>query len=215
MGYAVRMLLPLVQVPDQSAPWAFPQRACFAPADRWLRTVVPTGPDEPDALLLRYLAAYGPATARDFQAWSGLAPAPVRAATERLAPRLVRFRGEGRQELLDLPDAPRPDPDVPAPVRLIPEYDNLIAARADERFVARSDRPRVFLSALRIAPTLLVDGFVAGTWKLAPGRKTVTIVIEPFSPLRPATRKLVAAEAEALARFAEPDASGIEVEFRP
>jgi hypothetical protein len=213
MGYAVRMQLPLVQVPTPDAPWAFPQAACFAPADRWLRSAVVTRPAEPDALVLRYLAAYGPATPRDFQAWSGLSPASAREAFGRLSPDLLRFRSETGQELFDVPDAPRPDGDVPAPVRLVPEYDNLIATRADERFVARKDRPRVFLSALRIAPTVLVDGFVAATWKLASGRKTVTITIEPFGSMAAAVRRLVTAEAESLARFAEPEAASVEVKF--
>jgi hypothetical protein len=213
MGYAVRMRLPLVQVPDEDAPWAFPQPACFAPADRWLESPVVTQPAKPDALLLRYLAAYGPATPRDFQAWSGLSPASARDAFGRLSPRLLRFRSETRQDLFDVPDAPRPDGDVPAPVRLVPEYDNLIATRADERFVAKKDRSRVFLSALRIAPTVLVDGFVAATWKLAAGRRAVTITIEPFGSMAAPVRRLVTAEAEAVASFAEPEAASVEVKF--
>ena len=211
MGYAVRMLLPLVQVPvGAEAPWAFPAQARFALADEWLGRPVPTEAAAPDALVLRYLAAYGPASVADVQAWSGLRG--LREAVERLRPRLRAFRDEGgRRELFDLPGAPRPDPDVPAPVRFVPEYDNLVAARADERVVARRHRPRVFLSALRIAATVLVDGFAAGTWKLERKKGTATVVVEPFAPFSPATRRAVAAEAEALARFAEPDAGAYEL----
>ncbi len=96
---------------------------------------------------------------------------------------------DGKRELFDLPNAPRPDADVPAPVRLIPEYDNVITTRADERFVAKADRPRVFLSALRIAATVLVDGFVAGTWKLEATKKAATVTIEPFKPLAARVKK--------------------------
>src|SRR4029453_16801697 len=88
----------------------------------------------------------------------------LRETFEALRKRLRVFRDEGGRELFDLADAPRPDEDVPAPVRLVPEYDNLITTRADERFVARPDRPKVFLSALRIAATVLVDGLVGGGW---------------------------------------------------
>jgi hypothetical protein len=96
-------------------------------------------------------------------------------------------------------------------VRLVPEYDNLIATRADERFVSKRDRPRVFLSALRIAATVLVDGFVAGTWKLERKKKAASVAVEPFAPFTARVRKEVADEAEALARFAEPDASTFDV----
>jgi Winged helix DNA-binding domain len=100
---------------------------------------------------------------------------------------------------------------VPAPVRFVPDYDNLIATRADERFVARSDRPRVFLSALRIAATVLVDGFVAGAWRVERKKTTATLTVTPFAPLPPRVRKEITAEGEALARFVEPDAEGFEV----
>ncbi len=160
---------------------------------------------------LRSLAAYGPSSVADVQAWSGL---PRLADTiEGLRPRLRTFRDERGRELFDLPDAPRPDGDVPAPVRLVPEYDNLIGTRADERFVARRHRPRVFLSALRLAATVLVDGFVAGTWKLERSKSAATVTIAPFAPFSPRTRKDVTAESEALVRFAEPDARAFEVRF--
>jgi hypothetical protein len=211
MGYAVRMLLPLVQVPSRDAAWSFPAQAGFAPADQWLGKKVPTKPVAPDALITRYLAAYGPATAADVAAWSALGKPDVREAIERLRPQLAIFRDEKKRELFDLPDAPRPPADTPAPVRFVPEYDNLINTRADERFVARGDRPRVFLSALRLAATVLVDGFVAGVWKLQATKKTATLTVEPFAPLGAKVRKAVVAEAEALARFSEPDVPTIDV----
>ncbi len=211
MGYAVRMTLPLVQVPvGKEAAWAFPALARFALVDEWLGRAIPhAAAPRADALVLRYLAAYGPASVPDIQAWSGL---PGLAETvEALRPRLRTFRDEGRRELFDLPDAPRPDEDVQAPVRFIPEYDNLIGTRRDERFVARGHRPRIFLSALRLAATVLVDGFVAGTWKLDRNKEAATVSVAPFTRFSARTRKEVVAEAEKLARFSEPDAATFDV----
>jgi hypothetical protein len=212
MGYAVRMLLPLVQVPDGESAWSFPTQARFALAEKWLRCPIPTGGEaRPAQLVLRYLAGHGPASVADAQAWSGVPG--LRETFESLRPRLVSLRDEQGHELFDLPKGPRPKGDVPAPVRLVPEYDNLIAARADERFVARRDRPRVFLSALRIAATVLVDGFVAGTWKIERSKTAAKLTIESFAPLAARARKEVAAEADALLRFAEPEARAFDLRF--
>jgi hypothetical protein len=206
MGYAVRLTLPLVQVPvGGEAPWSFPPSCSFALADEWIgRPVPPPNDDRPDPLVLRYLAGYGPANVAAVQAWSGLPK--LGDAVERLRKRLRVFRDEKGRELFDLPDAPRPDADVPAPVRFVPDYDNLIATRADERFVAKKDRPRVFLSALRIAATVLVDGFVVATWKAERKKGAAILTITPFAPLSARAGKDVIAEGEALARFLEPDA---------
>lgn len=211
MGYAVRMQIPLVQVPvGEEAPWAFPANARFALADEWLGRPVPTGePPSPEALVLRYLAGHGPASVADVQAWSGLPK--LKAVLEELRPRLATFRDEAGRELFDLPEAPRPGGDAPAPARLVADYDNLVTTRADERFVARTHRPRVFLSALRVAATVLVDGFVAGTWKLARKKDAATLLISPFAPLSARDSKAVLAEAEALLRFAEGDARSFDV----
>ena len=213
MGYSVRMLLPLVQVPDDGEPWAYSSQSSFALADKWLGKKVTTTHATPDPLILRYLAAYGPATAADFQAWSGVSREAARTAFERLRPKLRTFRDEGGKELFDLPDAPRPSADVPAPVRFIPEFDNLIAARADGRIVARHHRPRIFLSALRIAATVLVDGVAVATWKLDSTKKAATITIDPFGKLSAKARKDIQSEAEDLVRFAEPDAKAHQVTF--
>ena len=211
MGYAVRMALPLVMVPEGDSAWSFPAQSRFALADDWIGRRVSLEPAAADPLVLRYLAAYGPASVRDVQAWSGL---PALAATvSRLRPRLVVFRDETGRELFDLPQAPRPDAAAEAPVRLVPEYDNLIATRADERFVAKAHRPRVFLSALRIAATVLVDGFVAGTWKVEVKKGLARVTVVPFVPFKARTKKQVAAEAEALAAFQEPEARAAEVRF--
>jgi hypothetical protein len=211
LGFAVRMLLPLVQVPEgEDAPWAFVGKPRFALADEWLGKPIPTEAREvPDGLVLRYLAAYGPASVADLQAWCGLQP--LREKVDALRSRLVTFRDERGRELFDLPGAPRPDADVPAPVRLVADYDNLITTRADERFVAKGHRPRVFLPGLRIAATVLVDGFVAGTWRSDRKKDVATLTVEPFAPFPARVRREVSAEGEALLRFAEPDARSYEV----
>jgi hypothetical protein len=213
MGYSVRMLLPLVQVPEDGEPWAYSSQSSFALADQWLGRKITMTHAAPDPLILRYLAAYGPAGAADFQAWSGVSREATRAAFERLRPKLRTFRDEGSKELYDLPDAPRPSADVPAPVRFIPEYDNLIAARADGRVVARDHRPRIFLSALRIAATVLVDGVAAATWKLDRTKNAATITIDPFGKLPAKARREIESEADDLVRFAEPDAKSHQVAF--
>ena len=211
MGYAVRMALPLIMVPEGDSAWSFPAQSRFALADDWIGRTVPLEPAAADPLVLRYLAAYGPASVRDMQAWSGL---PALAETvERLRPRLATFRDETGREVFDLPQAPRPDAGAEAPVRFVPEYDNLIATRADERFVAKAYRPRVFLSALRIAATVLVDGFVAGTWKVEVKKGRATVTIAPIAPFTARAKKEVATEAESLAAFQEPAAGSVEVRF--
>jgi hypothetical protein len=210
MGYAVRMLLPLVQVPREDETWGYPAKARFALAEEWLGRPVSAGSGQEDERLVeRYLAAYGPASVADVQAWSGLGGLGPTLA--KMAPRLRVFRDERGREVFDLPDAPRPGADTAAPIRLVPEYDNVITARADERFVARADRPRVFLPGLRIAATVLVDGFVAGTWTLEAKRSAAALTISPFRNFSRAVRSAVVEEAESLARFAAPDARAHEV----
>jgi len=210
MGYAVRMHLPLVQVPTSTA-WGYPGTADFAVAEAWLGQ--PIGKDErPHALVLRYLAAFGPATAADAQAWSGLKG--LKGVFEELRPKLCTLQDERGRELFDLPDAPRPPEDTPAPARFIPEFDNLLLSHADRtRVVAEEHRPRIALANLRILPTFLVDGFVAGTWKIERKRSSATLLVEPFGALPKGTREELAREGEALVRFVEEDASAFEVRF--
>ena len=99
----------------------------------------------------------------------------LRAVFDTLRPRLVSFRGERGGELFDLPDAPRPDADVPAPVRLLPEWDNAIVGRADARLLPPQHRSAVFQPGLRVLATVLVDGVVVGTWKIE-RRKTAAVL---------------------------------------
>jgi hypothetical protein len=210
MGYAIRTQLPLVQVPTE-ATWGYPATADFALAEEWLGKKLGGSDATPHALVLRYLAALGPATVSDAQAWTGLQG--LREAFDALRPKLSVFKGERGKELFDLPDAPRPPEDVAAPARFLPEFDNLIVSRTDARFLAAHHRSSVFLSALRVLPTFLVDGFVAGTWKLDRAKSSAALVIEPFAALSRKACEELAGEGNKLLRFAEADAGSFEVRF--
>jgi hypothetical protein len=204
MAYAIRMHLPLVQVPTDDA-WGFPAASDFALADDWLGKKVPTDEAPAHTLVRRYLAAFGPATPRDAQVWSGLQS--LRTVFEELRPELVTFRDERKRELFDLPDAPRPGEDTPAPVRFLPEFDNLVLAHDDRtRVIADEHRPKVTLKNLQVRATFLVDGFVAGTWKVERKKKTATLVLEPFGKLIKKTLAELEQEGDALLRFVEEDA---------
>jgi hypothetical protein len=145
--------------------------------------------------VLRYLAAFGPATAKDVQAWSWLTG--MREVLERLRPGLRTFRDETGRELFDVPDAPMPDPDTPAPVRFLPTYDNLLLSHDDRSRVL----DRKFGSGDWLRGSLLVDGFVAGTWRMDTRNGTAVLTIHPFAAQAPGDRADVEEEAERLAAF--------------
>ena len=213
LAYAATHLLQLVQVPPRGL-WGRSGQATWFLASAWLPDAGLTGggPDGPaapdldsvlDQLVVRYLSAYGPATVRDIQAWSGLSR--LREVTERLGPRLRTFTGSGGAELLDLPDAPRPDADVPAPPRFLPEYDNLLLSFADRSRVIRGTRP-VPLPAGPGATTgtVLVEGFWAADWTITRGRDRAVLEIRSFGPLGVAGQDAIAAEGSRLLEFAAP-----------
>jgi hypothetical protein len=202
MGYAVRTQLPLVQVPTEDA-WAFHGSGRFALAEAWLGEKLHDA-RSPELLLVRYLAAFGPATAADVQTWSGLGR--LDGALAALRPKLRSFRDEGGRELLDLPRAPRPPEDTPAPVRFLPEYDNLLLAHADRRrVVTDANRKAMVTRNLIIPATFLVDGFAAGTWRIAGDGKRAKLELEPFAPLPKHTRDALAEEGERLLGFVRDD----------
>jgi hypothetical protein len=200
LGYAARTHLPLTMVPTDDR-WAFPRDAQFALAEC-------DDAASPSDLVRRYLAAFGPASATDVQTWSGLKGA---AEVLEAMDGLERF-SVGRRTLFDLPDAPRPDADVPAPVRFLPEFDNLVLAHADRtRLLDDDHRPLVVTKNLRVKATFLVDGRVAGVWKVARSGKRAVLTLEPFKRLRKAATKELETEAEALLRFVEEDAGSFAV----
>jgi hypothetical protein len=207
MAYAARITLPTVQVPVAGTPWGFPTSADFALADEWLKKPIDTEDAPADALVRRYLAAFGPATVRDAQAWCFLKN--LGEVFERMRKKLVTFRDEKKRELFDLPDAPRPDPDTPAPVRFIAEFDNLLLSHDDRtRIVATAHRGKVYSKNLIVPGTVLVDGMVAATWKMTRKKTSAALDVAPFAKVDRQTKAAIEAEGEALLRFLEPEASG-------
>ena len=210
LGFAVRTHLPLVQVPTE-APWAWPGAAAFAAAETWIgQPIGATG--NPRALVLRYLGAFGPASVRDAVMWSGVRE--LEEPFEALRPRLKVFRDEKGRELFDLPKAPRPPARTPAPVRFLPDYDNLLLAHADRaRVISDDHRRRVATANLRILATFLVDGRVSGTWTIERARTSAVLLLEPFVAVSRQARRELAEEGRALVGFAEPDSKTTDVRF--
>lgn len=199
LGGMVRIHLPLIQVPADTR-WAYDAKAPFALHEGELQTGT-----EPDELVRRYLAAFGPASVADASAWSGLKG--LRPVFERLRGELAVFRDEAGRELFDLPEAPRPGGDLPAPVRYLPDFDNLVLAHDDRsRVMDREHRGRIVSKNLLVAATFLVDGYVAGTWRVEVKRKTATLVLQPFGTLRKKDLSALEREGMDLLRFVEEDA---------
>ncbi len=191
LGAAARCLLPQVQVTPRGL-WRRSGQVALTTLVHWLgRDDVP--PATPDDTVLRYLAAFGPASVKDFQTWCGLTR--MREVFERLRPRLIAFRDENGIEVFDLPEAPRPDEDTPAPARLLPEFDNLLLSHADRvRFVPAEYKGSTWLGNIAYS-AFLVDGFLAGVWRLAEEKETATLTFEPFGKLTEAQRAELEAEA--------------------
>jgi len=212
LAQGVRALVPLVQVPPRAV-WGLAGQAAHTSAESWLGRDLEAGP-RLDDLVVRYLAAFGPATVMDMQAWSGLTR--LREAVDRLRPGLRTFRDEQGAELFDLPDAPRPGPDGPAPVRLVAEFDNLILSHADRaRIISEPNRQRMFTRNGIFPGTVLVDGFVVGMWRLARSRGGAALVIEMFEPVAKRDRDAIVAEGGHLLAFAAPDAPAHDIRFEP
>ena len=200
---AIGYLLPVVQVPPRGV-WGQSGQATWTTAESWLGHPLDAKPSIDD-LVMRYFAGYGPAAVMDIQAWCGLTK--LREVVDRLGPNLRAFRDEEGRELFDVPDAPRPDAETPAPVRFLPEYDNALLGYKDRtRMIGTEARRRLDSDILGNFSTFLVDGFVAGRWKLARERNTATITLEPVVRLSASARASLIDEGERLAAFLVPDA---------
>ena len=209
LAYALRTLAPLVQTPPRGL-WGLSGQTRYATAEAWLGQ--PLAPDTaPATMILRYLAAFGPATVGDVQTWSGLTG--LRVVVERLRPHLHIFRDERGRELFDLPDAPRPDPATPAPPRFLPAFDNVLLAHADRTRIIADDHREIIAAHHLTCGTVLVDGFVCGAWRTERTRGTATLVIEPFASLSQEERAAVAGEGEHLVRFIDDGATTFDVRF--
>jgi hypothetical protein len=209
LAYAVRYLVPLVQIPPRGL-WGRSGQPVLATPESWLGRSVGTDPS-PESIVLRYLAAFGPASVADIQTWCWLTR--LGAVVDGLRPQLRTFRDEAGRELFDVPDGPLPDPETPAPVRFLPTYDNLL--------LSHKDRSRVLpdMSAWLVGPSQFdtifgggsfsLDGFLAGGWKVerdkAAGR--ATLVLLPARRLTPTEEAAVADEGASLLAFLAADAT--------
>lgn len=200
LAYAARILLPLVQVPPRGL-WRQTGRTVNTTAQAWLGVPMCTD-DDPEPLIRRYLAAFGPATPADVRTWSWLTG--VRAVLERMRPTLVTYRDEAGRELFDLPDASIADPDLPAPVRFLPQYDNV--------FLSHDDRSRIsgelsWGGDFVWKGVILVDGGIAGAWRVRRAGEDATMTIELGRVLSTSERRELDEEAERLGAFLDPDRS--------
>ncbi|MEU4146981.1 winged helix DNA-binding domain-containing protein [Streptomyces parvulus] len=199
LAVAARCRLPLVQVTPRGL-WERSGQVRLTTAEHWLARPARPAPAADDTVL-RYLGAFGPASVRDMQTWAGLTR--LREVFERLRPRLLTFRAPDGTELFDLPDAPRPDPDTPAPPRLLPEFDNLLLSHADRtRLVPPAHKGRTW-TGNQAHRVLLVDGFVAGLWRT----ENDTLVVEPFGRLTEEERAGITAEGERMLAVLHPEAA--------
>lgn len=207
---AMSYLLPLVQVPPRGV-WGASGQPRRTTLEAWLGR--PLGKNRsPDTMILRYLAAFGPATAGDARTWSGLGG--LAEVFERLRPRLRIFRDERGRELFDVPDAPLPDPETPALPRFLPVYDNVVLSHGDRARIVRTFALRRigYLERANFG-SVLIDGFVGATWTLERRAKAARLRIALLD--RPPKRELVAVEAEGarLIGFIAPDAESRDVTF--
>lgn len=210
LGYCARMLLPLVVVPE-SEEWGYVIDGQFTPAESWLGGKLETKP-RLEELVLRYLGAFGPAVPADAQRWLGLGG--LRQVFEKLGDQLIQVKDERGRTLFDLPSAPRPEEDIPAPARYLGEFDNVLLAHDDRaRIVPEAAKPKLASRNLQIPATFLVDGFVAGTWKSTRTKKAARLRLEPFRKLKKVEKDDLEAEGKRLLQFLDPELSQRSVEF--
>ena len=186
----------IVHVPP-SGIWGYGGHGVYAAAEARLRRTPPPPEEAFDHLVRRYLAAYGPATKRDIGQWAGVPRlTPIAASLERLNVRT--FRDEGGKMLYDVPRRPLPDAETPAPPRLVPRFDNLVLSHADRSRILGDVPPsRIVTKNGLVHATILVDGFVAGTWQLEHGR----VKLEPYGKLEASVRRALREEADRVESF--------------
>jgi hypothetical protein len=202
LSAAIGFLVPGVQVPPRGL-WRRSGQARWAGAGAWLGRELDPSPSRAE-LLTRYLNAFGPASVKDAQAWSGLTR--LREVAKELD--LVAYEDENGTELLDVPEAPLPDESTPAPPRFLAPFDNAILGHADRgRILPRELRDLAYRD--RLMRTFLVDGSVAGTWRV----EGSALVVQPFAPLERTDRDAVHEEAERLLAFRPPHADAETVQI--
>ena len=198
LAHACQMSLAFVQVPPRGL-WGRGAQVRSTTAESWLGRPFVADPSI-DSVVLRYFAAFGPASVADVTTWCRLTG--MRAVVERLRPQLVTFRDERGRELFDLPDAPRPSESTPAPVRFLPEYDNLVLSHDDRsRFFVQADRAALAEGWTIGWGSVLQDGLVRGVWRLLPDG----LIVRHVERLPKKALAAIAAEGRRLARFLEAD----------
>ncbi|RDI43676.1 winged helix DNA-binding domain-containing protein [Nocardia mexicana] len=210
LAQSVGLMIPLVHVGD-SGDWGGwrTRYVSVALAEEWIGEPMESLP-QPETMVLRYLAAFGPASVADVQAWAGVTR--LAEVVERLRPRLRSLRDDSGRELFDLPDAPLADPDLPVPVRFLPAFDNALLGHKDRRrIISDEDRNRISKEASAGVPMYLVDGFVHGRWDL----EGSTLRVTPWHPLTADDEAAVRAEAERLLPFVAPEAGKVVLEPAP
>ena len=212
LAYAVRGLLPTVHTPPRGL-WGVGGPIALSTAEAWLGQS-PENNGEPDDAVMRYLRAFGPASAADVRTWSRLTG--LRPVLERLKPRLRTFRDGRGRELFDVPDAPLPDPGTPAPPRFLPRFDNALLSHDDRGRIVGDEHYRRVISGngMGSVGTFLVDGFVGGTWKTERAGGRTTLIVGLFEVLPRGDREALEEEGERLASFLakDGDAAGIRFE---
>ena len=198
LGYAARTVVPLVQIPPRGI-WGRTGAAVHTTVEQWLGRPVADNPSV-HKMLRRYLRAFGPASIRDMSKWCGLTR--LKEVIAEMRPELVSFRDERGVELLDLPDAPRPDENVKVPVRLLPEWDNALLSHADRSRIIDEAYLRYIMTPNGIVPgSVLIDGFVRGIWKVKREGAEAVLDIDLFEHISAAQREELMQEGASLLRF--------------
>jgi hypothetical protein len=208
LSIAARAGVPLVQVPPRGL-WGGVGQSRTTSAESWIGR--PQAEPDVAQMVRRYLAAYGPATVRDAQAWSGITG--LTGVFKELKPSLAVFADENGSELFDVPDALRPPANTPAPVRFLPDFDQILLAHHDRsRIFVPEHRPLIFSSNGIVRASVLIDGFVRALWTIEKGRDLATLAIRPLPPvgrrvITQRERSAVEAQGRKLLSFAAPGAA--------
>lgn len=196
LANVVRAALPLVQLPPRAV-WGRSGQSVLTTAEQWLGRPLSES-TAPDPMVTRYLAAFGPATVADAQKWSGLTR--LREVVDRLP--LRTLRGKDGEELFDVEHGSLPDRETEAPVRFLPEFDNLVVSyAAGDRVMSRQHRSRLMTANGIVRATVLVDGFVQGFWKIVKCRTRARLEIEPLTTFPRKVRQDIGTEGQRLLAF--------------
>lgn len=204
LAYAIRHLVPLVQVPPRGI-WGKSATPTWTTLELWTGRRVHYQPSV-EPLVIRYLTAFGPASVADMSVWSGLTG--LRPIFEKLRPELRTYEDERGHELFDVPDGPLPNPRTPAPPKFLPEFDNLVLGHEDRTRVIAIEHRYMIGNGM-----FLLDGFMAGTWKMARNRDHARLTISAFAELKKSDRIALGEEGERLVSPVAPETSKRVIDF--